>query len=91
MWNKRSSFFLLVSIRHKNRRFILPISLFVLEDILASLHSWIAFCSRLFPWLERPALVTALSLELLQELRRLGSWPLAEIHNNQSLISIKLF
>jgi len=91
MWNNRSSYFLLVQIRHRRINLTLPLPLFALKDLLVTFNDLGLLWSNLFPRQKLPALITTLCLELLQELRRFGRWQFAEISDGENQISIKFY
>jgi hypothetical protein len=91
MWNNRSSYFLLIQIRHQMVNITLPIPLFVLEDVLVALNDFGLLWGSFFPRQKLPSLITTLCLELFQELRRFGSWRFVEVSAGESQVSIKYY
>ena len=91
MWNNRLSCFILVKLRYKWFRFVLPVPLFIFTELLQAAADWVALWESLFPRWKLPGLLMTQLLSVWLEFRRLGSWQLAEIAHDDHQISISFF
>jgi len=82
---------LLIQIRHQKGKIILPIPLFVVEDVLTGLKDLAVVWGRLFPYIKLPGLFSTICLELFRELRRFKNWQLVDISDGKNQVSIKLY
>jgi hypothetical protein len=91
MWNKRLSYFMIVRVRHKPVNFILPVPLFIFEDLLQAMGDVVTLWESFFPRQKLPGLVIAHVLALLHEIRQIGSWRLVELSDQEIQISISFY
>ena len=88
MWIKRRSYFVLLRVRHKSVRFILPVPLFIFEDLLWAITDLVAFGTFFFPRQKLPGEIMRAIMNSLQSLRQMGAWKFVEISAGGSWISI---
>ena len=88
MWTKGRTHFMLLGIRHQSFRFILPVPLFIFQDLLWSLSDLVELGTRAFPRQKLPGIIMRSLMNILQELRQMGPWQLMAVSFGDSRISI---
>lgn len=95
MWIKNRSQFLLIKIKTARAGITLPVSLFVLEDIVESLGDIISLLDYFIPASGkipiRPGEIARLCRTALNELRNQGRWELVDIEVNNTRIYIGFY
>lgn len=91
MSNNRLSSLLLIKLRHKSLKIVLPVPLFIFSELLEAAADLVALWEALFPRWKLPGLVTAQLVSGWLEFRRLGRWQLAEVAHDDHQISVSFF
>lgn len=91
MSNNRRNFLLLIKLRHGSFGLVLPVALFVVDDLLQSLCDLAALGQWLFPRGKLPGLIANHLLVSWRELRRLGRWQLLEVADSGFSISLSFY
>lgn len=91
MWNNRPNFLLLIRLRHRSFRLVLPVALFVIEDLLQAFCDLALLGQWLFPRGKLPGLIAGQLLAAWRELRRLGRWQLLEVADREISVSLSFY
>jgi hypothetical protein len=91
MWTRRLSYFMIVRVRHKPVNFILPVPLFIFEDLIQAMGDLVTLWESFFPRHKLPGLAIVHVQDLLHEIRQIGSWRLVDISDKEIQISISFY
>jgi hypothetical protein len=70
---------------------MLPVPLFIFEDSLQAMGDLVTLWAAFFPRHKLPGLVISYVLDLLHEIRQIGSWQLVDISDKEIQISISFY
>lgn len=91
MWNRHQSSFAILKVRHRSFKFILPVPLFIFDDLLKGALDLALLGEWFFPRQKLPSTVISMALHLVYELRRLGRWQMADIAFDEHQISLSFY